>query len=122
MLKKFNISYNPELDNIPETVVMVAINGEYKGLIIIADELKEDAIETIHLLHQLQLKIVMLSGDKNAVTQKVANTLGIDEAFGSLLPEDKVSKVEELKSQKRKIVLSQSQMIGFFKMEKQVLK
>ena len=103
LLKKFNISYNPELDNIPETVVMVAINGEYKGLIIIADELKEDAIETLHLLHQLQLKIVMLSGDKNAVTQKVANTLGIDEAFGSLLPEDKVSKVEELKSQKRKI-------------------
>lgn len=103
LLQKFNIPYDSKLDNIPETVVMVAINGQYKGLIVIADELKEDAIETIRLLHQLHLKVVMLSGDKNTVTQKVADTLGIDEAFGGLLPEDKVNKVEELKSQKRKI-------------------
>lgn len=103
LLKKFNISYDSELDKISETVVLVAINGKYKGLIVIADELKEDAIETIRLLHQLQLKVVMLSGDKNTITKKVADTLGIDEAFGELLPQDKVSKVEKLKSQKRKI-------------------
>ncbi len=103
LLKKFNISYSPELDDIPETVVIVAMNGEYKGVIVIADELKEDAIETVRLLHQLQLKVVMLSGDKTTITKKVADTLGIDEVFGELLPEHKVSKVEELKFQKRKI-------------------
>lgn len=103
LLNKFNISCEPCLNEIPESVVLVAINGKYAGCILVADELKEDAMETICLLHQLQLKVVMLSGDKNTATKKIADTLGIDDAFGELLPEDKVAKVEELKLQKRKI-------------------
>ncbi len=46
----------------------------------------------------------MLSGDKTAITQKVASEIGIDTAFGDLLPEDKVGKVEELKKDKTKII------------------
>jgi Cd2+/Zn2+-exporting ATPase len=47
---------------------------------------------------------IMLSGDKNSITQKVAKQIGIDTAFGDLLPENKVQKVEELKQDKTKII------------------
>lgn len=79
------------------TIVYVAIEGEYKGSIIISDEIKEDSKEAIMRLKSLGInKIVMLTGDNKAVGKKVAEELGIDEVYGELLPGDKVSKVEEL--------------------------
>jgi Cd2+/Zn2+-exporting ATPase len=103
LLKKFNIVYDPVIETIDDTVVVVAVNSSYAGYITIADEIKEDALETIQALHQLHIKTVMLSGDKQSVVAKVAKTLGIDSAFGNLLPEDKVEKVQELKNQKHTI-------------------
>ena len=65
---------------------------------VIADELKEDAKETITALHKVGIKkIMMLSGDKDSITQKVALELNIEEAKGGLLPEDKLDEVEKLK-------------------------
>jgi Zn2+/Cd2+-exporting ATPase len=97
LLKKFNISY-PEPDNISEAIVLVAINNQYAGFIIIADEIKEDALIAVKNLRLSGVrKIVMLSGDKQSIVDKVAQTLGIDEAYGDLFPEDKVSKVMQLK-------------------------
>ncbi|MBX9851990.1 MAG: cadmium-translocating P-type ATPase [Cytophagaceae bacterium] len=102
LLKRFNIPYDAEVDSIIESIVVVAINGEYKGFITVADEIKEDALESVQNLHRLGIKkIVMLSGDKNSVTQHIAKKLQIDEAFGGLLPEDKVNKVSALKSEGR---------------------
>lgn len=102
LLKKFNIPYDAEVDNVVESIVVVAINGQYKGYFTIADEIKEDALAAVQKLHSLGIKkIVMLSGDKNSVTQMVANKLKIDEAYGGLLPEDKVSKVSALKGEGR---------------------
>lgn len=101
LLKKFNISYDEQTESIEDTVVMVAINGSYAGCLSIADEVKEDAREAIKTMHSLGLKTVMLSGDKQSVVSKVATFLGIDQAFGGLLPEHKVEKVEDLKQQGR---------------------
>ncbi|MFP5081112.1 heavy metal translocating P-type ATPase [Pedobacter sp. JCM 36344] len=101
LLKKFNISYDEQTESIEDTVVMVAINGSYAGCLSIADEVKEDAREAIKTMHALGLKTVMLSGDKQSVVSKVATLLGIDQAFGGLLPEHKVEKVEDLKQQGR---------------------
>ena len=101
LLKKFNIGFDAELENIVETIVVVAIDGKYAGYITIADEIKEDAEQAINDLHGLQIKTVMLSGDKQSIVDKVAKTLSIDEAFGDLLPENKVEKVQALKDQKR---------------------
>jgi Cd2+/Zn2+-exporting ATPase len=97
LLQKFNIGYDAEIDSIVETIVVVAIENQYVGYVLIADKIKEDAAEAIKSMHQNGVKqIVMLSGDKNAITQKVAQMIGIDTAFGDLLPEGKVEKVEEL--------------------------
>ena len=103
LLKKFNIDYNKTIETIEDTIVVVAVNKVYAGYITIADEIKEDALETIKALHKLNIKTVMLSGDKQSVVDKVAKALGIDNAFGNLLPENKIEKVQELKKKDYKI-------------------
>jgi Zn2+/Cd2+-exporting ATPase len=105
LLKKFGISYNTEIDTIVETIVVVAVDNQYVGYVLIADKIKEDAVEALKSMHENGvLQTVMLSGDKNAITQKVAHAIGIDSAFGDLLPEGKVQKVEELKQDKTKVI------------------
>lgn len=105
LLQKFNIVYNKTIDNIVETIVVMSIDNQYIGYVLIADKIKEDAIQAIKEMHQNGItQTVMLSGDKNAITQKVAKLIGIDTAFGDLLPEGKVQKVEELKQDKTKII------------------
>jgi len=103
LMKKFNISYDVEIDNTPFTIIVIAINQKYAGYFLIADEIKEDANEAIKSLHSINVKTVMLSGDKQAVVDAIAKELNIDEAYGDLLPENKVEKVEELKKQNLKI-------------------
>ena len=103
LMKKFNIDYPAEVDNIVYTIVIVAVGEKYAGHITIADQIKPDAKQTIESLHQLNIKTVMLSGDKQAVVDEVAKMLDIDLAYGDLLPEDKVKKVQLLKDQGKRI-------------------
>ncbi|MEJ2901861.1 heavy metal translocating P-type ATPase [Pedobacter panaciterrae] len=103
LLKKFNIAYDNAIDDITDSVVVVAIDKIYAGYITIADEVKEDAKQAIADMHALGIKTVMLSGDKQSVVSRVAAFLGIDDAFGDLLPENKVEKVQALKDKNLKI-------------------
>lgn len=97
ILKKYTIQYPPEVDNSTDTIVVIAVDNAFAGYITIADEIKEDAIEAIANIHRLNIKTVMLSGDKQSVVDKVAGALKIDQAYGDLLPDDKVEKVQALK-------------------------
>lgn len=97
LLKLLSISYPQEIETIADTIVVVAIDGSYAGYLTIADEIKEDAAAAVYDLKKLGIKTVMLSGDKQTVADQVAARLGIDSAYGDLLPEGKVEKVEELK-------------------------
>ena len=93
-----NIEVSKEIDTIVESIVLVAIDNAFAGYVVIADELKEDAKETITALHKVGIKkIMMLSGDKDSITQKVASELNIEEAKGGVLTEDKLNEVEKLK-------------------------
>ena len=83
------------------TVVHVAIDNEYAGYIVIADEIKDDAVKAMHDLKSMGVKkIVMLTGDNKTVGTKVAKELGIDEVHTELLPDQKVEKVEALDKEK----------------------
>ncbi|MBP2633041.1 MAG: cadmium-translocating P-type ATPase [Firmicutes bacterium] len=83
------------------TVVHVAIDHEYAGHIVIADEIKDDAVKAMHDLKSMGVKkIVMLTGDNKTVGTKVAKELGIDEVYTELLPDQKVEKVEALDKEK----------------------
>lgn len=105
LLKKFNIDYDSNIDQIVESIVIVAIDNKYAGYITIADEIKSDAAQAIVEMKKNGVKqAIMLSGDKESIVQKVASTLKIDKAFGGLLPEDKVRKVEELQADSNNII------------------
>jgi len=104
LMDKFNIPYDTSLQNIPFTTVAIAVDQKFTGYIIIADELKEDAAQTIKQLQSMGIKTVLLSGDKNAVVSHIAKQLGIVQYFGELMPEDKVTKVQEF--QKTKLPLA----------------
>jgi len=79
------------------TIVHLAIDSQYAGHLVIEDELKENTAMIIGKLHQLGIKeTVILSGDQLGAVKAVAEKLEIKEYYGGLLPEDKVSKVEEL--------------------------
>ena len=93
-----NIKVPSETDNIVESIVMVAIDGQFAGYVTIADELKEDAHEAIKQIRKAGiLRIIMLSGDKDFITKEVGREMGVDTAMGGLLPEDKLNEVERLK-------------------------
>lgn len=98
LMDKFNISYDLKTENIVYTLIAVAYDKKFVGYLTIADSIKEDTQLTIDKLKALNVKTTMLSGDKTSVVQFVANELGIENAFGDLLPEDKVNKVKKLKA------------------------
>lgn len=106
LLQKFNIEYPKELEQVIDTIVVVAVNNTYAGHITIADEIKEDAKQAVQAMHKLDIRTVMLSGDKQSVVDQVAKTIGIDKAFGDLLPEGKVEKVQQLKNEGRRIAFA----------------
>lgn len=101
LLQKFNIPVDNDINEIVDTIVVVGVDNRLAGYITIADELKEDAKGAVNLMHSIGLKTVMLSGDKQQVVDKVAKELDIDQAYGNLLPEKKVEKVEEIKRGKK---------------------
>ena len=83
--------------NEPGTLVHVAVNGTYCGVILISDKLKDGAKDAIAALKQSGIKkTVILTGDAKRIADATAAELGIDEVYSELLPAGKVSKVEEL--------------------------
>lgn len=85
-------------EDIPGTVVACAINGRYAGYLLLADTPKEDAAEAIKQLKELNINnLEILSGDKQIIVSNLASRLGINRAYGDLLPEGKVAHLEELK-------------------------
>lgn len=105
LLQKFNISYQTEIDEIVESIVLVAIDGKFAGYVTIADKIKEDSKQAISEMKRNGIsQTIMLSGDKDSIVQKIARELKIDKAFGNLLPEGKVEKLKELKTNPKNVI------------------
>ncbi|MBX9784881.1 MAG: cadmium-translocating P-type ATPase [Chitinophagaceae bacterium] len=104
LMDMMKVPVNDGLRKISDTIVIVAVNRRLAGYLIIADEIKEDSKEAVDALHKLNITTTMLSGDKQAVVDRVARQLGIDNAYGDLLPENKVKKVEAIKHDKMNVV------------------
>ena len=82
------------------TIVHVAINGEYFGHIVISDKIKSDSKNAVDQIKRNKIKTIMLTGDHKDVAENVFKELELDEYYAELLPQDKVSKIEELISKK----------------------
>lgn len=95
LMQRENIAA-PSVDT-PGTVVHCAVDGKYAGCIVISDEIKPGAPKALAALKELcGAKTVMLTGDRKAAADAIAKAAGIDEYHAELLPDGKVSKVEEL--------------------------
>ena len=103
LMDNFGITYDLNPQSIVYTVIAVAYDKKFTGYLTIADVIKPDAQPTIDALKSLGVKTTMLSGDKSSVVKHVADTLGIQEAYGDLLPEDKVRKVKEIKAKNQTV-------------------
>ena len=106
LMKSENILYL-KTDDVA-TVLYIAVNGIYRGYIVISDEIKEDSKEAIKKLKLSGVKeVVMLTGDNEKIANKIANELKIDKVYSNLLPNEKVDRLEEIfknKLEKQKVV------------------
>jgi len=100
LMEKFNVGHG----SAPETgtVVHIAVDKAYAGYILIADAIKADAKAAIAGLKARGIRTIMLTGDSRAVGEAVAHEIGIDEIHAELLPQDKVTRLEEVLASKRK--------------------
>ena len=95
LMKENNVDF---VESHHGTVVYVAKNNKFVGYITIADQLKDDATQAVQELRNDHCKTVMLTGDNEKTAQEIANTVGVDEYYAKLLPQDKVDKVEGFKA------------------------
>ncbi len=93
LLQKYSVSAG-EIE-VPGTAVYVAKDGKYIGYILLQDIVRDKAKLMVEKMHELGVKVILLSGDKEATVKDVANQVGIDEYYSKLLPGDKTKIVEE---------------------------
>ncbi|HPB52432.1 MAG TPA: heavy metal translocating P-type ATPase, partial [Saprospiraceae bacterium] len=91
------IPYDVSLEEIEYTLVAIAVDDKFAGYVTIADEIKPNAAAVVRELADMGVELTMLSGDSSKVVAAVAREIGIRKAYGSLLPEDKVAKANEIK-------------------------
>jgi Zn2+/Cd2+-exporting ATPase len=104
LLDHYHVDYPKGLQSVPETIVIAAKDGKYKGYLLLADTLKEDAVEAVTGLRSEGINdIEMLSGDKQKLVTKVVGQLKMTSGYGDLLPDGKVSHISTLQQQGKKV-------------------
>jgi len=86
-------------------ILHVLADGEVIGALKLADEVREESRQAVEALHALDMQVVMITGDAEAVAHAVADELGIDRVFAGVRPEDKSAKVRELQDESRKVAM-----------------
>ncbi|NER11832.1 cadmium-translocating P-type ATPase [Leptobacterium flavescens] len=105
LMESYSISLPEATKAIVETVVFAAVENNFAGYIVVADELKDNIKEGIRDIRKAGIKeVVMLSGDKQAITTRVGEELGLEGAIGGLMPEDKLRHVEDIKKDSSRVV------------------
>jgi Cu+-exporting ATPase len=89
-----------------ETVMLVAVDGVYAGLIGVADRIKSTTVEAIKALHDENLRVVMLTGDNRTTAEAVARAVGIDLVEAEVLPEQKAAVVKRLQAEGRRVAMA----------------
>lgn len=88
-----------------KTAMMIAIDSELKGTIAVADTVKASTSEAIQQLHDLDIEVVMLTGDNERTAQAIAKQVGIDTVITEVLPEEKATKIVELQDQGKTVAM-----------------
>lgn len=94
-----------ELESEGKTVMLIAVNREYAGLVAVADTVKETSAAAVSRLKQLGLDVIMLTGDNERTAAAIARLVGIDRVLAEVLPEQKAKAVQELQAEGRKVAM-----------------
>ena len=98
LMKKFEVDVPENIQSSYGTQVLMAVNGNFAGYLLISDTLKPESANAIISLKRLNIRTVMLTGDSAKSAQAVAKETGIDEVHARLLPEEKLSKLQQIRS------------------------
>ncbi|PTI90907.1 copper-translocating P-type ATPase [Mammaliicoccus vitulinus] len=88
-----------------KTAMLVAIDNTFKGIVAVADTIKEHAPEAIKMLHEEGMEVIMLTGDNERTAQAIANQVGIQHVISEVLPEEKANKIKELQNLGKKVAM-----------------
>lgn len=107
-LSEYNIDVDCQLDKLKhegKASIIVALNDEVIGFIGLSDVIREDSKDMIEKLHELGTEIILLTGDNSETANYFAEKVGIGKVFGNLLPEEKLSWIEKLKNEGKKVCM-----------------
>lgn len=106
LLQESGVPLTDAVEESGQTPVHVAVDGKFAGVIFIADAIRPGAREALMKLKRSGVKrIVMLTGDNEATARAIASQVGVDEVRANLMPEDKVTAIEELKKQDHRVAM-----------------
>ncbi|GIO27370.1 heavy metal translocating P-type ATPase [Ornithinibacillus bavariensis] len=88
-----------------KTAMLIAIEGEFRGIVAVADTIKETAPQAIRELKEQGLEVIMLTGDNERTAQAIGKQVGIDKVIAGVLPEEKADKVKEIQAQGKKVAM-----------------
>ena len=95
-----------ELEKLGNTTMLVQQNDKYIGIVTLMDVARKDAKETLAQLNKLGIrKMIMLTGDNQKVAEAIAKEIGITDAWGNLMPEQKVEAIEKLRASEKKVAM-----------------
>lgn len=111
LMEKHGVSIQPvlteqqELESEGKTVMLIAVNREYAGLVAVADTVKETSAEAVARLKAMGIDVMMLTGDNERTAKAIARLAGIDRVLAEVLPEQKAKAVQELQAEGRKVAM-----------------
>jgi P-type Cu+ transporter len=94
-----------KLEESGKTAMLVAIDGQYAGLVAVADTIKETSKEAVSRLKQLGIEVIMITGDNERTARAIAREVGIDRVLAEVLPEGKAAEVKKLQDQGLKVAM-----------------
>ncbi|MCM3490178.1 heavy metal translocating P-type ATPase [Alkalihalophilus marmarensis] len=94
-----------ELENQGKTAMLIAVEGQFAGIIAVADTVKETSKEAIERMHDLGLEVIMLTGDNERTAKAIASQVGITHVIAEVIPEQKSSEVKKLQEQGKKVAM-----------------
>lgn len=93
------------LEEAGKTVLLLAVDGQYAGMLAVSDQVKDSSRQAVARLKELGLRVVMITGDNERTAKSIAAEVGIDEVLAEVLPEGKAAEVKRLQEQGRKVAM-----------------
>ena len=111
LMKKYNVEIDPVLDKMEglekkgKTAMLAAMDGNYAGLVAVADTIKETSTTAIKRMKEMGLEVIMITGDNKQTASAIAKQAGVDHVIAEVLPEGKAEEVKKLQAQGKKVAM-----------------